>query len=64
MVVSSAAPSDGKTTIVLGMDHGLRIEGTKTQEVYFPRRIIAGANRFVIPLSATLASPASYSASP
>ena len=50
---------DGKTSIVLSMDHGLRIDGAGTKEVYFPRRTIAGANRFVIPLSATLASPVS-----
>ncbi len=49
---------DDKTSIVLGIDHGLRIDGAKTQEVYFPRRNIAGVNRFMIPLSATLASPA------
>jgi len=50
---------DGKTSIVLGMDHGLRIDGTETQEVYFPRRTIAGVNRFVIPLSATQVPPSS-----
>lgn len=49
---------DGQTSIVLGMDHGLRIDGAETKEVYFPRRTIRGVNRFVIPLSATLA-PAS-----
>jgi len=49
---------DDKTTIVLGMDHGLRIDGAETQEVFFPRRNIAGVNRFTIPLYATFVSPA------
>jgi len=48
---------DGKTSIVLSMDHGLRLDGAKTKEVYFPRRTIAGVNRFVIPLTSTLVSP-------
>ena len=45
---------DGKTVIVLSMDHGLKIEGEQTQEVYFPRRTIEGANTFVIPLAVTM----------
>jgi len=45
---------DGQTKIVLTDDHGLRIEGDKTTEVYFPRRAIAGTNTFVIPLAVTV----------
>ena len=45
---------DGKTFIVLSMDHALRIEGDQTQEVYFPQREIEGANSFVIPLAVTM----------
>jgi hypothetical protein len=45
-----------RTSIVLSMDHGLRIDGAGTQEVYFPRRNIPGVNRFVIPQSGTLAA--------
>ena len=44
----------GKTVIVLAEDHGLRIEGGKTQEVYFPRRGIEGENTFVIPVAASM----------
>ena len=42
---------DGKTAIVLSMDHGLRIEGEQTQEVFYPQRTIEGANTFTIPLA-------------
>ncbi len=45
---------DGRTIIMLTDDHGLRIEGDKTTEVYFPRREIEGTNSFVIPLSVTM----------
>ncbi len=45
---------DGKTSIVLTYDHGLRIEGDKTTEVYFPRREIEGTNSFVIPLATAM----------
>ncbi len=43
-----------KSVIVLGMDHGLRIEGNKTTEIYFPQREIEGTNGFVIPLAAAV----------
>ncbi len=46
---------DGKTVSVLTDDHGLRIEGDKTTEIYFPRREIEGSNSFVIPLAVTVA---------
>ncbi len=46
----------GETVIVLTMDHGLRIEGDTTTEVFFPRREIAGTNTFVIPLAASTAA--------
>lgn len=39
---------DGKSIIVLRDDHGLKISGEQTEEGYFPRRKISGANRFVI----------------
>jgi len=45
---------DGKTVIVLSMDHGLRIEGRQTQEVFYPQRTIEGINSFVIPLAVTV----------
>jgi hypothetical protein len=45
---------DGKTAVVLSDDHGLKTDGTITQQVYFPQRKIEGVNRFVIPLAATL----------
>ena len=44
---------DGKTRIVLGMDHGLRIEGSTTTEIYHPQRTIEGINEFRIPLGAS-----------
>ncbi len=44
---------DGMTRIVLGMDHGLHVEGSTTREVYFPRRTTEGANTFRIPLAAS-----------
>jgi hypothetical protein len=44
---------DGMTRIVLGMDHGLHVEGSTTREVYVPRRTMEGANRFRIPLAAS-----------
>ncbi|MBU0609640.1 MAG: heparinase II/III-family protein [Armatimonadetes bacterium] len=43
---------DGKTVIILSMDHGLRVQEDTTQEVYFPQRTFKGPNAFVIPLSA------------
>ncbi|OGV69027.1 MAG: hypothetical protein A3K19_06290 [Lentisphaerae bacterium RIFOXYB12_FULL_65_16] len=45
---------DGKTVIVLTDDHGLRIDGEQTQEVYFPRRKSSGVNTFRMPLAMTL----------
>jgi hypothetical protein len=45
-----------KRLIVLSFDHGLKIEGNRTQEVYFPRRKIDGVNTFVVPLSASTAA--------
>jgi len=44
----------GKTVVVLTDDHGLKIEGEKTEEIYFPRRKINGKNSFVIPLAAAV----------
>jgi hypothetical protein len=40
-----------QSVIVLGMDHGLRLEKNVTQEVYFPQRKFEGVNTFVIPLA-------------
>ncbi len=45
-----------ETTIILTADHGLRVAGDTTEEVYFPRRTIEGANTFAIPLRASAAS--------
>ena len=42
--------ANGKTSIILTDEHGLRIEGGSTQEVYFPRRTIEGQNAFRIPV--------------
>ncbi|MBM4047412.1 MAG: hypothetical protein FJ279_20085, partial [Planctomycetes bacterium] len=39
---------DGKSFIILCDDHGLKITGDQTEELYFPRRKIAGRNRFVV----------------
>ena len=44
----------GRRLIVLARDHGLRIQGDTTREVYFPRRNIQGANTFEIPTATTL----------
>ena len=41
---------DGES-ITLTHDHGLRIDGDTTKEVYFPRRTLSGKNTFTIPLA-------------
>lgn len=43
----------GESAVVTGLDHGLRMEGDTTREVFFPQREIGGANTFVIPLCAS-----------
>jgi len=45
---------DGKIVIVLTMDHGLRIDGRETREVFFPLRKIKGKNAFAIPLASAM----------
>lgn len=45
---------DGKIFIVLTADHGLRIDGDQTQEIFFPQRKIQGANTFTIPMAAVV----------
>jgi len=45
---------DGKTLVILTMDHGLRIEGNETEQVYYPCKKIAGENTFTIPLAAAM----------
>jgi hypothetical protein len=52
--IERVGKQDGKTVIVLSMDHGLKVEGQQTQEVYYPQRTMKGANSFVIPLAATM----------
>jgi hypothetical protein len=47
----------GKTVIVTTDDHGLKIAGEQTEEYYFPRRTIAGVNRFVIQQAAAFHEP-------
>ena len=42
-----------KSTIILTMDHGLKIDGASTQEVYFPRRKMEGVNTFSVPVAAS-----------
>jgi hypothetical protein len=45
---------DGRTGIILTHDHGLRIDGETTEELYFPGRTMEGANTFEIPLSTAM----------
>lgn len=45
-----------RSVIVLADDHGLRIDGQTTEEVYFPQRTIEGQNSFVIPLCASFST--------
>ena len=49
--ISRVEVRDKQTFIILAGDHGLRIKGKTTEEVFFPRRTIEGQNTFVIPLS-------------
>ncbi len=48
--IDRVAKADGKTTIILAHDHGLRIEGNATKEVYFPQRTMEGENTFRLPV--------------
>ena len=43
--------TDARTLVVLTDDHGLKIDGDTTTELYFPRRSIKGRNTFTIPLA-------------
>ena len=52
--IDRVARRDGKTLVVLTSDHGLRVAGSQTEEVFFPRRTMQGPNRFAIPLAASL----------
>ncbi len=45
---------DGKTFVLLTDDHGLKIDGSVTEEVFFPQREIEGTNSFVIPLAVAM----------
>ncbi|MCK5803832.1 MAG: heparinase II/III family protein [Lentisphaeria bacterium] len=54
--IDRVARRDGKTVVYLLADHGLRISGNQTHEVYFPRRKIPGVNTFRIPTSVTFAA--------
>lgn len=45
---------DGKTVIVLTSEHGLKIEGDATKEIYFPRRTFKGKNTFVIAVATSV----------
>ena len=40
-----------RTVAILTMDHGLRINGNQTREVFFPQREFEGTNTFTIPLA-------------
>lgn len=44
--VARVEKREGKTLIVLTDDHGLKLVGDKTSEVYFPRRTFTGPNTF------------------
>ncbi|MFP3903292.1 MAG: heparinase II/III family protein [Armatimonadota bacterium] len=44
----------GKTHVILTHEHGLKINGNTTEEVYFPQRTIEGDNSFTIPICATM----------
>jgi len=46
--------ANGKTTIILTREHGLRIDDNATHEVYFPRRTMEGQNTFRIPMRVSL----------
>ena len=50
---------EGGSAIILTMDHGLRIEGERTQEVFYPQRTIEGSNGFRIPLVLAVTDAAS-----
>ncbi len=52
--IDRVAEENGRTAVVLVNDHGLRIEGDRTTEVFFPRRSIRGRNTFVIPVAAAV----------
>ncbi len=45
---------DGQTVVMLTRDPGLRMDGEKTSEVYFPLREFEGVNSFAVPLAATM----------
>jgi len=44
---------DGMTLIGLAHDHGLKIDGEQTRELFFPRRRASGPNTFRIPTAVT-----------
>ncbi|MFP3904153.1 MAG: heparinase II/III family protein, partial [Armatimonadota bacterium] len=45
---------DGKTRIILTDEHGLNIDGEKTEELFFPQRTFEGQNQFTIPIAASI----------
>lgn len=47
---------EGRTLLVLKNDHGLRIEGDTTRELFFPRREIKGRNTFRLDVPTVLQS--------
>ncbi|MBU0610610.1 MAG: heparinase II/III-family protein [Armatimonadetes bacterium] len=48
---------EGRTFIILTGDHGLKVEGETTTEVFRPQRQINGVNTFVIPLATAVRRP-------
>jgi hypothetical protein len=46
--IAGVARTQNQSIITLRDDHGLKINGNATEECYFPRAKITGANRFVI----------------
>ncbi|MCE5239143.1 heparinase II/III-family protein [bacterium] len=52
--IDHVAKRDGKSVVVLNMDHGLRLAEGNTREVYFPQRTFEGPNTFAISLAASV----------
>jgi len=48
---------EGRTFIILTGDHGLKVQGETTQEVFRPQRQINGLNTFVIPMATAVSRP-------
>jgi len=49
--IDSVEAADGSTRVILARDPGLRVQGGKVREVYFPRRTFKGLPTFAIPVA-------------